>query len=259
MGTNRAIIQALKALAVLVGICLWCVPEPTARAQGAPPVYGELIGRAVREFDAGNFEEARALFSRAHATYPNARTHRGLGFVEFELRNYGESIKQLEAALSSQVKPLTEELRRDTRDVLERAKGFVGRVLIVATPEPNRILVDGVPAGPAEKDALVLRVGDHVIELSLSGYAAERRRVSLKGGEEHTLRVEFSKLGEESAASHTARPASVIPPETKRWYRSPWLWGTLGAVVAGSAVATAFALSGRGQSSSTLPPSVDGL
>ena len=244
---------------MLAGVLLWLASAPTTRAQDGSPSYDELIDHAVREFDAGNFEEARALFSRAHATSPNARTHRGLGFVEFELRNYGESIKQLEAALASPVKPLTEELRRSTRDVLTRARNFVGRVSIVATPEPTRILVDGVPTEFTEDDVLILRVGDHVIEFSLRGYAPERRRVSLKGGEEHTLQVTFSKLAGEPRADQGSPPVPSAPAEAKRWYRSPWLWATLGAVVVGSATATTLALSRRDQAAGNLPPPVEGL
>jgi hypothetical protein len=47
----------------------------------------------VAEFEAGHLEDSRALFTRAHSTQPNARTLRGLGIAEFELRKYVESAR----------------------------------------------------------------------------------------------------------------------------------------------------------------------
>ena len=92
-------------------------PAPAAPASGAsadlePAGYRDTVERAVLEFAAGHFEESRALFARAHALFPNARTLRGLGMAEFELRNYVIAIEHLEAALANQARPLDEDLRR---------------------------------------------------------------------------------------------------------------------------------------------------
>src|SRR5688572_888187 len=52
------------------------------------PDYKRAVEEALKEYGLGHFEEARSLFRRAHGIYPNARTLRGLGMVEFELRHY---------------------------------------------------------------------------------------------------------------------------------------------------------------------------
>src|SRR5262245_36987 len=97
-------------------------------SQPDPAGYRQIVDEAVSEFEAHHYEESRSLFRRAHVLHPNARTHRGLGLAEFELRNYGECIRHFEAALRSTVKPLTPDLRDDTERMLTRANGFVARV-----------------------------------------------------------------------------------------------------------------------------------
>jgi hypothetical protein len=187
--------------------------------------------------------------------FPNARTHRGLGFTEFELRNYGDCIEQLEAALASDVKPLTERLRKDTVQVLARARNFVARVVLEAEPRPTRVLVDDVPVEVNEGGSVLLRVGEHVIELRAAGFAPERRKLSLKGGEEQVLRVVFSRPAdvEQAVTATSAAPDTGVKadaPPRKRWYRSPWLWTAVGVVVVGAAAGTAVALAPGGGSAS---------
>ena len=228
-----------------VSLALWLLVAPTTAAQESPPnEYDAVIDDAIREFDAHNYEEARVLFARAHKLFPNARTHRGLGFVEFELRNYGACIEELESALASTVKPLDERLRRDTERVLARARDFVGQLHLASEPPASLVLVDDAVVKIPEGRALVLRVGDHVVELRTEGYAPERRRLSLKGGEERTLRVVFAKpneaVGAHNPASHSGATGKDRSPE-KRWYKSPWLWTALGVLAVGAA-GTSFAL-----------------
>lgn len=130
----------------------------------APTRYRKAVEAAVQEFEARNYAEARALFEQAHALYPNARTERGMGFAEFELRHYGPSVGHLEAALASSVRPLTAELRHETEELLARAKSFVAHVQVDAKPASATILIDGVTVEVPAGQALMLDVGDHMIE-----------------------------------------------------------------------------------------------
>ena len=234
-----------------------CVGAEAQQTQD-PPGYQDHIADAVREFDAGNFEEARSLFLRAHNLFPNARTHRGLGFTEFELRNYGESIRHLQLALTSEVKPLDERLRSDTKRVLHRAQNFVGHLRLNAEPEPTQILIDEVPVEIPEGQAILLRVGDHTIELRTAGYAPERRRLSFKGGEEQTLHVAFSRpVGPQRAAPAPAEPlrgAEQPRRDSRRWVKSPWLWTAVGLLVVGAAVGTGVAVARRNDGSTLTGP-----
>jgi hypothetical protein len=238
-----------------------CVASSTGPVHAAPPErngdsesaakepaeYKRAVARAVREFDAGNYPEARSLFTRAHELYPNARTYLGLGLVAFELRNYGTCVENLEIALDSSVKPLNEQLRKSAQDVLGKARGMIAQLNLEVSPNAARVLLDGVPVALAEGQALILEVGDHVVEVQASGYLSERRSLSIVGGEKLQVSVVMRQAEAPPSPDETAQAAPAPPPreqddraqeKPRRWYKSPWLWvGVSVAVVAGGVTA----------------------
>lgn len=208
---------------LVVVAVLWLLSARLAAQD--PAGYRETIDEALGELNAQHYEEARALFARAHELYPNARTLRGLGHAEFELRHYVACIEQLEAALAAREKPLDGALRADTERLVARARTFVGTVEVDAKPAASQLVVDGEARGTGP---LLLDAGSHQLEIFSTGFAPERRRVEVRGGALQTLTVVF--LREESRH------------ERRRVARSPWLWSAVGLVIAGAAVGTYFAL-----------------
>lgn len=200
--------------------------------------YHELVRLAAEEFNLGNFSEARALFLRAHTLEPNARTFRGLGFSEFELRRYPQAVRQLRDALASDVKPLSPELRESTAALLRRAERYIGRVRLALVPTHAAVTLDGEPIEPT--DELVLTVGDHVLEFAATGFAAQRRPLQIAGGEREELRVTLSPLEVERATVPSERQPSDATPARRKW----WVWTSIVAVAAAGAV-TAVLLSRR--------------
>jgi tetratricopeptide (TPR) repeat protein len=227
---------------------------PIDLVRAAPPAsesreYQRAIRSAVEEFDAGNFPEARALFTRAHALFPNARTYRGLGFVAFELRNYRDCVEYLETALRSADRPLEGEPRRSTEDLLARARGMIAKVELQVTPHPESVLLDGVPTTQARSEALVLEVGDHTLEVRAPGYLSERRTLKIAGGEHLHVAIQMRSAEAEPAqgpriaaprVGDTAEARDAAPE--RRWYKSPWLWTSVAIVAAGAGVGAYFLL-----------------
>jgi tetratricopeptide (TPR) repeat protein len=228
--------------AVLLGLSFPPVPVRADADAAEPPGYRRAVDGALAELDAHNFEEARALFLRAHELVPSARTLRGLGAVEFELRNYGRSIAYLERALASTERPLDARLRESTEELLARARGFVATVHLDLQPRSPRaeVLVDGVPVPLEAGAALTLEVGDHVVEVRDASYLPERRKLSLHGGEHQRLQIALRKPLEPASATADTRS------------RRAWLWTGVGVVVAGAAAATAVALTRSPSASSSL-------
>jgi hypothetical protein len=240
-------------MAVVIVFCFGgLVAGSSGSAQIASPAtepagYRQIVSRAVREFDAGNYAEARGLFNRAHELQPSARTHLGLGLTEFELRNYGTSIAHLEQALAATVKPLDATLRKSAEDVLGKARDMIGKVQLEVKPHAGRVLVDGVPVELVDGQSLLLEVGDHTIEVQTSGYLPERRSLSIVGGEQVkvsvVMHVPESPPGpvaqaEPSQAPRAGREQDDRAAGERRWYKSPWLWIGIGAVaVAGGVTA----------------------
>lgn len=207
---------------------------PTAASQEtAPAEYDRAVELAFKEFELGNYAEARARFLEAHKLYPNARTHRALGMVEYELKNYGDAIEHLEQALSYPVKPLEGQQRADTEELLRQAKGYVARVSLELKPDMATVLVDGTPVQIAPGGTLLLQVGDHYLEFRAPGRVAQTRRLKINGGEETRIAVVLAP---------PANPNAARGSEARPLRKNPWLWTAVGIVVAGAAVGTLMAL-----------------
>lgn len=220
--------------------------QAQAGGKVGPPGYAEAIDQALTELEAANYPEAREEFQRAHSIYPNARTLRGLGMVEFELRNYTRSVEHLEAALSSKEKALDSKLRAETQALLERAQRYIGTVVIELEPPSATLSVDGIAtdvSGPLRLD-----VGQHTLEAHAPGRATERRLLEVERGARVDLKLSLANLvpdsaeraatGGAAAGGATSEPRSDVQPVYKKW----WLWTTLAIVVVGGATTAAIIL-----------------
>jgi hypothetical protein len=219
-----------------------------ASQAGEPAGYRSVVEEAKREHDRGNFVEARALFNKANAIFPNARVLRGLGMTLFELKNYAESASKLEEALASNVRPLEGELRAETVSLLERTHSFVARLKVVVEPGSALVIVDGVPTKLGPQGNIVLEFGPHALEFRAAGYAVEKRVIKVIGGEEESLRVVLPPEGSANAPILTPVASSPERKDEPRrpLYKNPWLWTGVGVAVAAAATGLALGLSRGG-------------
>jgi hypothetical protein len=219
--------------------------QGTARAEAAdeaPQGYQQAIAQALSELEASNFPEALEEFRRAHALFPNARTLRGLGMVEFELRNYAECVQLLQESLASAVKPLDAKLRADTETLLARARRYLGEVRVETDPSSATLIVDGsiVPVG--KHGAILLEVGEHTLEVQSPGHAPATRVVQVRGGTRHELHISLSARGPravDARGSTASTGTSEVQPTYKKW----WLWTAVAVVAVGGATAAALLIS----------------
>jgi hypothetical protein len=210
--TTRHILFALSLSLISLGML-----SGTARAQeAAPPAgYDPLIDSAVAEFAAGRWQEARALFLEAHALFPNARTLRGIGMTSYELRDYPEAMRTLEAALASTQRPLTEEQRAQVRTLLDQARAFIGRFVVPAAPAGARIYVDDArvdidPTWPAEPAPIVLGVGEHTVEIR-GEHGVASARILVRGRTDEPLDIDLAPLTPAPVRDVVAPPAAAAP------------------------------------------------
>lgn len=241
-------------LLALTSVLLAVAPCALAQAgrddKASQAGYAEEIRAALDEASRDNFFEAREHFRRAHAIEPNARTLRGLGMVEFELRNYAESVNLLEEALASKVKPLEGKLLTETEALLKRAREYIGRIQFFTEPKTTTVVVDGNAVQLDEGRMLTLPVGDHVFEFHAEGRLPARQTIRVKGGEIERHKVVLLAIPSGEAGPVAAPPSdfksgppkqSEATPLVRKW----WLW-TAVALVAGGA-ATAIVLTTRKQ------------
>jgi len=246
--------------ALVLLVALSAMPQ-AARAQAspaaAPPAespepagYREAIDEAIAEHSAGRYAEARALFTRAHALQPSARTLRGIGMTEFELRNYVEAARVLSEALASGVRPLDGELRAATEALLERTRGFIGRYTLTLTPADLQLYVDGGPARIEADSTLALTVGDHALHAKAQGYVPVSHTLRVNGGEALQLNIALEKEHVPVAAA-PQKPTSAVTPtsasaprdeDTSSIFSSPWFWTAAAVVVVGAGVGVGIVL-----------------
>jgi hypothetical protein len=193
-------------LGAALGLSLFAsVVAATARAadDDQTPV-SVLIGDAVAEYDAGHFQEARALFRQAHDRQPTARTLRGIGMCSFELRDYVEATRALTQSLREQRRPLTSEQKRHAEALLARAHTFVGRYTVKIKPEGASLFVDGKPADIETDGVLLLSFGRHQLSLRCPSCAPTEKDedIDVSGGEKKDIELALA-------------PAPTTPPPDK--------------------------------------------
>lgn len=216
-------------------------PPPVVPVAAEPPGYTAIVDAAIHEHELSHYQEARELLLKAHALFPNARTLRGLGKVEYELRNYGQAVNYLEGALASAVRPLDPRLRMEVEELLGRARAYVGEVHVAVEPSSASVIVDGVTVASGPQASFSLVVGDHLIEFHAAGHFPERRAVHIKGGEETNIQV---VLNAPYAVTPGAAPQGGHDDKSAgdQIKRKRWLVWTLSvAAVAGTAIALGFA------------------
>lgn len=217
-------------------------------AENVPAGYREAIDTALQEVAYGNFEEAREQFARAHALFPNARTLRGLGIAEFELRHYVVAADYLEQSLASQVKAIEGAMRDETASLLARAKTYVGELRVSVEPAHTTLLIDGARSISVTRQPIRLDVGEHVLEFRAQGYTSEQRQVTVRGGVAANLSVQLAALsGAVTApgvlpAAPEPQPGAAPRSERVAIYKTWWLWTIVGVVIAGGVTGAVLAL-----------------
>ena len=216
----------------------------------APAGYDDAVALGLKELELQNFSEARARFLEAHTLYPNARTLRALGKVEYELRHYVESVNYLEQALSGTVRPLTAEMQADVQEVLSKARGYVARYKIAVTPKDAELFLDGKKVELPSDGVLMLNVGDHTLLARAEKHQPMQSRISVAGGEE--MELSFALIPEAATDLSPAAAAATTTPTTAddnaattshaqtdnessvfgKW----WLWTGAGVILAGAVV-----------------------
>jgi len=223
------------------------------KAVDADTPAAQLIADAVTEYDAGRYDEARALFRLAHQKAPTARTLRGIGMASFELRDYVEAAHTLAGALREERRPLTEEQRGQVEGLLARAETFIGRFSPQVRPASAELFVDGQVA-PREPDgSLLLGFGHHRITARCASCAPTEKvvEVEVAGGERKEIEIAFAPTAESgsgapnlsltdasrSAAGQSDDAAAGVGPggggATRWWWAGAAVVGAVGATVGG--------------------------
>jgi hypothetical protein len=214
--------------------------------------YREYVRAALREFQAGNLNEAKAFFSQAHALSPSARTFRGLGMCSYEMRNYVDAIDQFEKSLSATDRPLTPAMRTEIAGLLRQARTFVTRIQVTTQPTWAKLRIDGRAVERDANGAITVDPGTHELVVEAADHDTVTRTVRTAGSEQLPISITLSPQRKLEAQAETRAPAAnpeVTQPATGTQSSSsvaPWIViGASTAVAATGAVLLAVALSSK--------------
>jgi hypothetical protein len=212
---GKSLLSLLTAVALVISSSL--AVSPAVAQETATDKYLETIKQAVKEFDLGNWQEARALFKQAHRMNPNARTLRGMGMAAYEMRNYLPALRDLQAALKETRKPLTGEQRQQVNQLIERIHAFLGRFQVVMEPPNATLQVDGQVVELDDDRELVLELGEHEVTAMASDYIEQTQKITVEGGENRELSFMLEPVPEEPVAA----PVPVVPPAAEPTAKEP--------------------------------------
>lgn len=192
-----------------------CLPQMAAaqtRGSAEDAEYRSVIEEALQEFNRGNWEEASALFARAHRLNPSARTLRGMGLTAYEARRYVDAIRFLNEALGESRRPLTQAQREEVTATLERARRFVAHLRLNVGPSNAKVTINGRDVEPNSKGEVATDPGLLDVEISAEGYEPALRRVRLTAGGQEELNVQLSRVRSETEApTPTPQPTAQAP------------------------------------------------
>lgn len=226
----------LVSVAFLLGLQ---VIAASARAQNED--YKALTDAAVEEHSLGHYQEARALFERAHAISPNARTLWGMGIAAFESREYVDAIRLLQQALDDQRKPLTPPQRKKATSLIERSQAYVVRLPLRVQPATAAVSIDGRAVQSDIDGIVLLDAGKHQLVVSADGYEDVVRSMVWHAGTAPPLEIALERKGAPKAEPRATPALATKVSETAAPGRSETdgpraftvlKWTSLGAAIA---------------------------
>ncbi|MEY4510227.1 MAG: hypothetical protein RLZZ450_2349 [Pseudomonadota bacterium] len=219
--------------------------------------YRQFVDGALVEYGQGNYLEARALFYKAHSLFPNARTLRGLGITEFELRDYRECVRLLSEALNSNERPLSGPMRADTERLLARARDFFGSIRLRISPADASavasVLLDDRSVPQSVRKTLSVDLGEHQLTVRAPGYETFRQTLQVVNSDQQDLSVRLTLLhSNDTSLPGPGGATRHDEPARTPLYKNGWLWTGVG-LVAGAVVASVFLLRRDSQDRSSDP------
>jgi tetratricopeptide (TPR) repeat protein len=237
------LMASLFVLAALSGATAHAESSPES---GESADYRRTVEEALEEYQLRHFEEARGLFQHAHELEPSARTLRGLGMVEFELRHYAAAAELLQQSLHDPRKALTDEQRAAVEQLLAKTGHFTAHYrLEISPPDADPMLeLDGAELPPPADQQLTLTAGEHLLRVSAAGHAPAELKLDARGGEQRTLSIELRALDPAAVASAAQRDEAGRVARTGHPHRKLGivLGATGGAVLAAGLAVGAMAL-----------------
>ena len=167
---------------------MWAQQSATQPGNTGSESAREWFERGLRALDGGRFDDAIRAFERSYALRPSPVVTYNLGLALRGTGRLREAIASLERFVAQPTTGTTAAQLNAVRDEIARMRAALATVLLDVTPRGARVVID---AGEAlvTQGAAQLDPGTHTVSLSLDGYRAETRLLTLARGRSTELRV----------------------------------------------------------------------
>jgi hypothetical protein len=247
----RMWVPSLRCGLVVLFVAVCCGAGAPARGAEDPELH---IKKGIELRRLGRDQAALPEFQTAYAMSKTPRAAAQLGLCEQALGRWTDSAEHLAEALEHKSDPWIAKHRTTLETSLAAAKSRTGTVEVVGDPVGAEVFISGklVARLPMPAPAPV-NGGEVDVELRADGYKAASRSVNVAPGQYQRVVMRLERAApvalpaavaptEEASVSAAARDDRAdVPAESRRWYQRPWVWGAIGAVVAGGVVATVLA------------------
>jgi hypothetical protein len=206
----------MRWLAAFLLLWLSAMQAPVHAEDAERAALDDTLRRALAAYEAGELEQARALFEEVHRREPSARTLRGLGVVAFRQQRHAAAVVLLEQSLASPVKPLAGTMAEGVEQLLGEARQQIARLALAVEPDSATVLVDAALPERDASGALLLAPGRHVLGISAHGHAPATLEVVVAAGENAQLKAQLSRLEPVAAAGRPEARPVISPLEVNR-------------------------------------------
>lgn len=242
---------------------------PAKPGEAAKQEAARRFEHAIKLYEDADYTVALAEFERVYELVPNYRVLYNIGQVNIQLGRYARAYRALKEYTARGGAELPADRRASVQADLEQLSGRVAHISVVVDQPGAEVSIDGTFVGKAPlAEPLVVDVGERSLRVSLTGYTAQTRSVTLAGGDSRDASFILQQETPASAVTPTPAPTAVPALQPRPTDSAPparpsrtWIgWSSTGALAAGAVVAGVLGASAasdldklRGTSGATRP------
>ncbi|WP_157068903.1 PEGA domain-containing protein [Sandaracinus amylolyticus] len=206
--TLGALVVALVALAL--GIA-----SPRAAAQDDRERARVEFQRGVDAYGRADYQVALEAFQEAYRLAPHPMVRVNIANAYEQLDRPLEALFHFERFLAEST-GASREQRREVDAAVRRLRQRVGELDLHVTPDGAVVTIDGTEQrrAPIAEPVRVV-AGDHTIDIQLDGYRAERRTVTVAGGQTARVDVRLARAEAVVASGVGASPVEATGTEAE--------------------------------------------
>jgi hypothetical protein len=265
---TRRLAHALSLLALLVsqralaqGAAAAAPPQAdSSKSFGDTSVKQEAARRfehAIKLYEEADYPLALAEFERVNELVPDYRVLYNIGQVSIQMGRYARAFRTLKEYVARGGAELAPDRAAAVQADLTLLSGKVARVALQVEQAGAQLSIDGVAVGRSPlAEPLVVDVGEHRVQVELTGYVTQSQSLTLAGGDRREVTFTLQATPQVAPAATPAplgpekprvAPAPVSPKPASN--RGTWIgvgWATTGALAAGALVSGALGASAAG-------------